>query len=207
MRTVTSATRVLIGLSFLFASSFIRADEDHYVVREGEGIEKVGMLGEDIKNVYKIWGKADRVAKEDMYITDAFYEYHQRGVLFSADKSGKINSITLYTNTGNKEQFHQTGLTWINPSSIYQTFQGVTSKGLKFKDKMTPTDVYTVYGKPEVVIPLGTNVRSKLQEGKPLIVEMGKAGSTIYYPAIGISFQVFDGMVESCAISRLDSEQ
>ena len=184
-----------------------QADGGYYAVREGKGVEGVGMLGENIAAVKKAWGEADRVAKEDMYITDLFYEYHHRGALFATDKTGTIRQITLYSNTGHTEQFHQTGLAWMNPSAIYQTFRGVTSKGLQFKDHMTPEDVYAVYGRPEASIPLGTQVKSKLEEGKSLIVDMGKAGSTIYYPGLGVSFQVFDGMIESCTITGFGSGQ
>ncbi len=197
----------LVCLSLLLVGSGVRTAENSYVVREGEGIESVGVLGDDIGGVEKVLGKADRIAKEDMYITDLFYEYHKQGVLVTTDKFKKIKGITLYANTGNKELFHKTGLVWINPSSIYQTFQGTTSKGLKFKDAMTPEDVYAVYGKPGITIPISDQVESQLREGKPLIVDMGKAGSTIYYPGVGISFGVFNGMVESCNIYRIERKQ
>ena len=206
-RAVKNIARVLVCLSLLLVESRIYAAENSYIVREGKGIENIGMLGDDIDGVEKVLGKADRIAKEDMYITDLFYEYHKQGLLITTDKFRKIKGITLYLNTGNKEQFHTSGLMWINPSSIYQTFQGTTSKGLKFKDAMGPEDVYAVYGKPEMTIPVSENVRAKLQEGKPLIVDMGKAGSTIYYPEIGILFSVFNGMVESCDISRIGDNQ
>lgn len=62
---------------------------------------------------------------------------------------------------------------------------------------MTPEDVYMIYGKPERIIPISNQVKSQVEQGKPFIVDMGKAGQTIYYPADGLSFEVFNGMVES----------
>ncbi|GEM_PF-1363096 len=198
---------ILVILLVIGMRVSVSVAEDIYVIQESAGIEKVAMLGDSIKNAEATWGKADRVGKEDMYITDLFYEYHSRGALFTTDKTGVIKNITLYANTGNKDPFHKTGLMWINPSSIYQTFQGATSKGLKFKDKLTPEDVYGIYGKPDNAIKGGSDVSVRLKEGKPLIIDNGKAGFTINYPDLGIAFEVFDGLVESCTLTMRDIKE
>ena len=179
----------------------VMAEEQRLTLVEGKGITDVGLLGENIKNVQAVWGKADRAAKDDWpYSPYVFHEYHQEGALFTTNQEGNILDITIYCNTGDKEPFHKTGLMWMNPSATYQTFQGITSKGLQFKDRLTPEEVYGVYGKPEMIVELGIDVQTKQREGKPFILDMGKAGFSINYPEHRMSCTVFGEFVESCTI-------
>ena len=195
----------LFSIAFIFFYAISDASErTHYIVDEGKGIRSVVVLGENITKVIEQWGKPDRAAKDDFpYATDMFYEYHERGVLFSSDQKGTIKSITFYCNTGNKEKFHKTGVMWINPSSIYSTFRAKTSKGLVLRDKMKPEAIYDIYGKPEMTIRPGEtdDIKTFIKKGTPFIYDMGKAGYSINYPAIGLSFTTFADMVESMDIS------
>jgi len=177
------------------------AEPQFYLIEEGIGIQSLVSIGESVEVVYRRWGKPERVAKED-YITDTFNEYHRRGVLITSDKDGKIKSMTFYCNTGNKEQLHKTGLAWINPSSVYATFSGRTRKGLILKEKLTPQDVYRIYGKPKITYELGKvdNIREIQKRGKPFIYSMGKAGYSIQYPKQRVSFSVYSDLVESMSI-------
>jgi len=50
-------------------------------------------------------------------------------------------------------------------------------------------------------------VSVRLKEGKPLIIDNGKAGFTINYPDLGIAFEVFDGLVESCTLTMRDIKE
>lgn len=109
---------VLICFLTLLITLKIAHAEIVYAVIEGEGIENVGKIGDDVRAIENVFGKANRIVKEDMYITDLFYEYHKPGMLVTTDKFKKIKGITLYTNTGDIEQFHKTGLTRINSSSM-----------------------------------------------------------------------------------------
>jgi len=194
---------ILIGSLYLPLAQ--GADAQPYIIEEGVGIQSVVSIGEDVEVIYKKWGKPGRVAKED-YITDSFNEYRKRGVLITSDKDGKIKEMTFYCNTGNKEQLNQTGLAWINPSSVYDTFLGRTRKGLKLKDRLKPQEIYRVYGKPKVTYELGKidNIKEILKRGIPLIYSMGKAGYSIHYPKLGISFSVYSDFVESVSIRRAD---
>ena len=199
-------TRTLAFLLFLiFSLHFLPlaqgAEPQTYIIDEGVGIQSLVSIGENVEVVYKKWGKPERVAKED-YITDSFNEYRKRGVLITSEKDGKIKDITFYCNTGNKEQLHQTGLAWINPSSVYDTFSGRTRKGLILKEKLKPQDVYRVYGKPKVTYELGKvdDIRVIIKKGKPFIYSMGKSGYSIHYPKLGMAFSVYSDLVESVSI-------
>lgn len=203
-------TKILTSVFFILASAHFlplaeAVDTQPYIIEEGVGIQSVVSIGENVEIVYKKWGRPERVAKED-YITDRFNEFRKRGVLITSNKDGKIKEMTFYCNTGNKDQFHQTGLAWINPSSVYDSFSGRTSKGLKLKDRLKPQEVYRVYGKPNVTYELGKvdNIREILKKGEPLIYSMGKAGYSIHYPKLGVSFSVYSDFVESVSIHRAE---
>lgn len=194
---------IWVGLLLLVLMIALRGRaEERFTLTEGLGIVDVGLLGEDIKHVQGVWGSADQAAKDDWSPSPyVFYEYHQQGVLFTTNKEGKILSITVYCDTGDKEPFHKTDLVWINPSAAYQTFRGETSQGLQFKDRLTPKEVYDVYGEPETTEQLGVDVKEKQREGKPFIVDMGEGGFSINYPQPRISCAVFGEFVESCTVS------
>ena len=198
---------IFICLSFLLAGVCVYADENAYMVREGEGIDRVAMIGSNVSGAEEILGKADRIVKED-HNTDLFYEYHKKGLLLVVDKHKKIQRITVYTNTGEKGPFHKTDL-----SVIYQTFNGSTSKGLRFKDTLLPEYVYAIYGKPDETIRYNDpgvhfdTEQNKLREGKPFIYDAGEYGSFIHYPKVGITFSVFNGLVKNCEISKTNNKR
>lgn len=192
-------------VAVLFFSPTSQGSEStRYIIDEGKGVRSVVSLGERIEQVYRHWGKPERAAKDDFpYATDIFYEYRQRGVLLTSDKNGKIKAMTFYCNTGNKEEFHETGLIWINPSSRFSTFAGTTSKGLVLRDELKPKDVFKTYGKPRLAYELGevADVKVIAKKGMPFIYDMGRAGYEIVYPQLGISFSTFADMVENVSIT------
>ena len=199
---------LLIALVVIFTCSISGASNDLYLIVEGLGIKNIAFIGDNIKDVKKKIGKPDRSVKEDWpYSPYYFHEYQIKGILFQTDEDGKILNITVYCNTGNKEKYHKTGLMWINPSSVYSTFKGRTSEGLTLKDKLAPEDVYKVYGVPSIKKKLGIDIKEQISKSKaPFILDMKKAGFTIYYPERGISFNTFNGLVESFTIASVRDE-
>lgn len=195
---------------FLFAFSLLSfANEETYTIIEGKGIESIALLGETIQQVEKRLGKPNRSVRDDWpYSPYYFHEYHEKGILFTTYENGIIINITVYCNTGDNKKFHETGLKWINPSTIYRTFQGITKKGLKLRDRLMPKDIYDIYGKPTTIIKLNREAGEKIKAQKePFIYDMGTAGYSIHYPNLEISFTTFNEMVESFTVANTEKKK
>lgn len=197
MRVLLKAYISALVLLLALATS-VTAEAEYYTVVEGQGIKSVGFLGDNISQVEKVWGKADRIAKDDsaLYPHPTFraYEYYQRGVSFTSDEDGKILEITIFCKT------YPSGS---NPDAAYRAFKGKMVRGLVFEDGMMLDDVYAVYGTPKII--KDATSKSLVKAGDPYIIDRGVHGYGIFYPKLSTSFSAssVSGLVISCEMSDL----
>ena len=189
----------------LHSNALVQASEKAYTVIEGKGIESVGFLRGSIRKVQKVWGKADRVFKDDHWPGLPLYvihEYHERGVSFLTTPPGKIIDITLYcrTDDGGLPPPRSPN---VSPPSAYQPFRGITTSGLVFGDLLTSDDVYRVYGKPEATVALGQHPGEYRKGGTHFVSKMEDKKLVVEYPAVGLSCTMYEDQVESCTILNL----
>ena len=182
-------------LAFLAAALPARASEDLEArgpfVTEGRGIERVGLLGDDIVAVENAWGKAAKIEQENTREKEKSYEYPGRGAYFKTNRFNRIQDINLRFNTG-------------DPAQPYRSFEGVTFRGLEFRAGLTSEDVFRVYGKPQTMLVPGTpGVSQAWKSGRPFILNKEDGSVIVCYPRSGITFHASNsGLIEECSMSK-----
>ncbi len=154
----------------------------HYKVIEGKGIEHGFMLGDSIEKVFRLWGATNRVINDYSEKYHYLYSYKEKGIEVDTGKNDIITAIRLYCSV----------------------FNGETKEGLIISSTMSVNDIYKIYGEPESKIKNTETERIKesLKNNKPYIVDLEPYHTDINYPNLGIQFQIHNGLVWRCNITR-----
>ena len=160
-----------------------------YVIEEGNGIPLIANVGDHIMDVYDLWGTPDWAQRDDFFDSPwMFYEYHSRGVSFTSNQYGIIESIWIHCDYG-------------HPRPQYKTFNGRTTKGLILHDLLTVEEVFEAYGKPERSYNTMKGDHNRpFNRDTPYFHIQNDSDYFIIYPEQEIDFEVHDGMVQAINI-------
>ena len=157
----------------------------------GRGIERVGLLGDDITAVKNAWGEADEVEQENTRAKEKSYEYRDKGVHFTTNRFDRIQDINIRFNTG-------------GPAQPYRSFEGVTVRGLELRAGLTSEDVFRVYGRPQTTLAPGSRgISQQWKSGRPFILYKEDGSFAACYPRTGITFHASNsGLIEECSMTK-----
>lgn len=173
----------LIALFFIIinisVASMQKTKDIEYEIIEGQGIKEIVYLGDSLEYLKNKLGKPDEIVKDDWPNSRIIYFFYYKKGFEVIGEQNKVKEIVIYIK-----------------HLRFNSFNGVSQKGLRFSSSTTTNDIYKIYGAPLVTLKWDVEkFEAKLSDLRSkkvsYLIDYGNIGGIkIVYPVDKIEFAV-----------------